>query len=109
MEILKLKVRIKDLMDKKHLNYYSLGNLSDLSEVTIRNWYSKRDCTPTLPAIFSICKVFELSPAQLLCDETEELLPISREDKDLLAKYHLLSDIEKQAILKVMNAFIVKK
>ena len=63
--IVRIKWKIRDLLDQKGMSYYELSNKADLTGACISNWYSKRNYTPSLDAIIKVCKVLDISLAEL--------------------------------------------
>ena len=47
-------------MEKKGLSVYELAKKADLTEACIRNWYTKRNYTPSLEAIEKICCALDI-------------------------------------------------
>lgn len=56
----RVKFRIKELIEIKRISIYELAEKSDLTEACIRNWYTKRNYTPSLEAIEKICRAFDI-------------------------------------------------
>ena len=68
---------------------------------TISSWYTK-DKTPSFASIEKICKAFGLTMSQFFV-ENNEFLDLPDEDKELLTKWHALSEDEKQIVMRILN------
>ena len=44
----RVKSKIKELIKQKGLSIYEVAEKSDLTEACIRNWYTKRNYTPSM-------------------------------------------------------------
>lgn len=82
----RVKFRIKELIEIKRISIYELAEKSDLTEACIRNWYTKRNYTPSLEAIEKICRAFDISESELVRRDDEELVPMTEKEKLLLKK-----------------------
>ncbi|MCI9504261.1 MAG: hypothetical protein HFE26_02560 [Clostridia bacterium] len=49
--VTKVKEKIKALLESQNLTVYELAQKSDLTEACIRNWFTKRNYTPSLEAL----------------------------------------------------------
>lgn len=86
----RVKFRIKELIEIKRISIYELAEKSDLTEACIRNWYTKRNYTPSLEAIEKICRAFDISESELVRRDDEELVPMTEKEKLLLKNWLLL-------------------
>ncbi|MBQ8429530.1 MAG: helix-turn-helix transcriptional regulator [Clostridia bacterium] len=102
----RVKIRIKELIEQKGITIYALAEKADLTEACIRNWYTKRNYTPSLEAIDKICCALNISVAMLMCEEEEEMLPITPTEKRLLENWVKLEEKQKKVILMQMDAFL---
>ena len=105
----RVKVRIKELMEKKGLSVYELAKKADLTEACIRNWYTKRNYTPSLEAIEKICCALDISEAELVCREDEELVPMTAEEKRLVKNWYALNEGQKVLVLMQIDEFLKKR
>lgn len=62
----RVKIKIKELIESKGLSIYELAEKADLTEACIRNWYTKRNYTPSLEAIEKICFALGITEAELV-------------------------------------------
>lgn len=104
----RVKKRIKELMDQRAWSVYDLSQKSDLTEACIRNWYTKRNYTPSLEAIEKICKAFEISVAELVRDETEDSIVVDAEKKELLKNWSNLETKQKKVVCMQIETFLNK-
>ncbi|MBQ8196630.1 MAG: helix-turn-helix transcriptional regulator [Clostridia bacterium] len=106
--IVRIKWKIKDLLAQKGMSYYELSNKADLTGACISNWYSKRNYTPSLDAIIKVCKVLDISLAELFKEEDEEFVCVGNVERDLLNKWSGLNEKQKKSVLMQMDAFLEK-
>lgn len=106
--ITQVKWKIKEILIQKNISIYQLANKTELSGACIRNWYSKRNYTPSLSAIVKICEVLEISPIELFRDDGDENMCVSKAEKEILATWALLSEKQKKAIMMQMEAYLEK-
>ncbi len=60
--VARVKDKIKELIVQHNISIYDLAQKSDLTEACIRNWFTKRNYTPSLEAIEKISKAFRIAP-----------------------------------------------
>lgn len=104
----RVKFRIKELIEIKRISIYELAEKSDLTEACIRNWYTKRNYTPSLEAIEKICRAFDISKSELVRRDDEELVPMTEKEKLLLKNWLLLDEKQRNLILMQIDAFLCK-
>ena len=104
----RVKLKIKELIQIKGLSIYELAEKADLTEACIRNWYTKRNYTPSLEAIEKICSALEITEAELMRRGDEELISATDEERKLIEKWLLLDEKQKNLILMHMDIFIEK-
>ncbi len=109
MDLIKrVKFRIKELIEIKKISIYELAEKADLTEACIRNWYTKRNYTPSLEAIEKICRAFDISESELVRRDDEELVPMTKEEKRLLKNWLILDEKQRNLILMQIDAFLYK-
>ncbi len=106
--ITKIKWKIKEILIQKNISIYQLANKTDLSGACIRNWYSKRNYTPSLGAVLKICEVLEISPVELFREETDQTMVVSEEEKELLFNWTMLNDKQRKAVMMQIEAYLEK-
>ena len=104
----RVKFKIKELIEIKKISIYELAEKADLTEACIRNWYTKRNYTPSLEAIEKICRAFDISESELVRRDDEELLPMTEKEKQLLKNWLLLDEKQRNLILMQIDAFLCK-
>lgn len=107
-EIAKVKWRIKDYMTQKNVSIYELAKKADLTEACIRNWYTKRSYTPSLEAVIKVSKALDVPVADLFREDGNEQFYVTKEEKELLMDWSMLSDKQKRAVKSVLDSFIDK-
>ena len=97
--------RIKELMDLKGWTPYELSNQTDISTNAIYDWF-KKGATPTLQNIIKICGAMEISLEQFFCGGNYQY---TDEENAILKDWFTLSDLEKSAIMNLMETFKILK
>ena len=100
-----IKDRIKEIIDKRGISIYELANQADVSEACIRNWYSKRDYTPSLSSLINIYSVLGISLSQLTLTEDEKMYPINNETKLFLDAWFALDINVRRSFEGLVMAF----
>lgn len=95
--ITRVKQNIKELMIAKNMTIYDLAHKAELTEACIRNWYSKRNYTPSLEAIEKVCGAFDMTVAEFLCDK-EDTIVVTAEMRKFLENYRILNTKQKEAV-----------
>ena len=104
----RVKFKIKVLIEIKKISIYELAEKADLTEACIRNWYTKRNYTPSLEAIEKICRAFDISESELVRRDDEELISMTEKEKQLLKNWLMLDEKQRKLILMQMDAFFFK-
>lgn len=104
----RVKFKIKELIEIKKISIYELAEKADLTEACIRNWYTKRNYTPSLEAIEKICRAFDISESELVRRDDEELISMTEKEKQLLKNWLMLDEKQRKLILMQMDAFFFK-
>ena len=104
----RVKLKIKELIEIKKISIYELAEKADLTEACIRNWYTKRNYTPSLEAIEKICRAFDIPESELVRRDDEELIPMTEKEKQLLKNWLLLDEKQRNLILMQIDAFLCK-
>lgn len=102
----RVKVRIKNIIEQRGISIYNLAANADLTEACIRNWYTKRNYTPSLEAIEKICLALDISVAELMREEDEKMMPVTETERLLLESWMRLEEKQKKVILMQMDAFL---
>ena len=104
----RVKFKIKELIEIKGMSIYELADKADLTEACIRNWYTKRNYTPSLEAIEKICRAFGIPETELVRRENETLVPMTEEEKYLLKNWLMLDEKQRNLILLQIDALLTK-
>lgn len=107
-DIAKVKWRIKDYMSQKDISIYELAKKADLTEASIRNWYTKRSYTPSLEAIIKISHALDVPVADFFREDDNEQIYVTKKEKELLMDWSLLNDKQRIAVKSVIDSFISK-
>lgn len=102
----RVKRKIRKLIKQKGISIYELAEKADLTEACIRNWYTKRNYTPSLEALEKICRALDISETELVRREDEELIPATLEERELLKNWVALDEKQKNLISMQMDAFL---
>lgn len=102
----RVKLHIKEIVEKRHVSIYELSNKADLTEACIRNWYTKRNYTPSLKAIEKISEALNIPVTEIVKDDEAEMVALTKEQKQLLEKWTLLGDKQKKLIQLQIEAFL---
>lgn len=97
--------RIMELCTDKGWTLRMLSEEAGLSEGTIYKW--KRGKEPTTTTLNKVCKAFGITEFQFLTGCYADGL--SDGQKFLLDRWGCLTDIEKDALLNLMNIFIISR
>lgn len=104
----RVKFKIKELIEIKGISIYELAKKSDLTEACIRNWYTKRNYTPSLEAIEKICRAFDIPETELVRRDDEEMVPMTEIEKQLLKNWVILDEKQRKLILMQIDTFLFK-
>lgn len=102
-----IKQRLKNLMDERGLNMYTLAKRSNVSWNTIKNFYA-RDSKPTLTTIELLCNGLGITLAQFF-DEDGSSVSLTAEQQHVLDRWSRISDEEKQIISGMLDVMVSKK
>ena len=102
MDIIKqILTKIDAIRLRKGLSVFKLTELAGLSENTIYNWYN-RNAVPTIVALNAICKVLEVSMAELFADQKEVL---TLQEEKLISGFGQLTENQKKIITDLICEF----
>lgn len=102
----RVKCKIKELMQKRGMTVYELAKKADVTEACIRNWYTKRNYTPSLEALEKICHALDIPVSELVRTEDEELVPISSDEKKLLNNWRMLDEKKRNLLILQIDMFL---
>ncbi len=95
--------RIKELREARHWSVYKMAQLSEIPQSTIATWYQKH-LYPPIDKIEILCNTFDISLEEFF--STDCKAGLSDEQLNLLRKWNLLTEKERNAILTVMDSFL---
>ena len=104
----RVKLRIREIIEQRGISIYALAEKADLTEACIRNWYTKRNYTPSLEAVEKICLALEVTETELVRREDEKLIPATLDERNLIKSWLLLDEKQKKLILLQIDAFLNK-
>lgn len=105
-ETYKIKTKIKKVIDAKGLSIYRVAELADVTDTCIRNWYNKRNYKPTLESVIKICKALNISLSEAFLDNEESLYPLTKDKRELIDLWLLLTKEQQQSILALLKSII---
>lgn len=101
MDILK---RIEELRKIKNISVYELAKRCGIARNTIYRWYSK-NYQPTFSTLELICeKGFGITIQEFL--GINEQFKLSQEQLDLLNKWSLLTEKQKESLLQIIDNYL---
>ena len=98
--------RITEQRQSRNWTEYQLAQKAGLPQSTISSWYRKK-MLPTLQSLEKICIAFDMTIAQFLTED-DSLTEITKDQRELLNKWELLSPRQKQAFLELMNSITIR-
>ena len=97
-------VTIKESRERKKLSPTDLSKLLKVTRPTIANWESGKTF-PDANMIYQMAQCLDLDPMELLGMKKNKPTYI-REDANLLACYHRLSDVNRKSINRMINSML---
>lgn len=98
--------RITEQRQSRNWTEYQLAQKAGLPQSTISSWYRKQ-MLPTLQSLEKICIAFDMTMAQFLTED-ESLTEITKDQRELLDRWELLSPKQKQAFLELMSSITIR-
>ena len=96
--------RIDDLRNKKGWSKYELAKCLGVSTNAVYAWY-RTGAMPSLSNIERLCEALNITLEQFFCENGAYKL--TEEEDRLLQEWMILSEIEKQAVFKMLDGFKV--
>ncbi len=94
-------MRLQQLMDARGWSEYRLAKESGLSNSTISNIF-RRNNSPTIPTLETLCAAFGLSLSQFFSDG-DEPVELTSDQKMLFDKWITLTARQKEIILAIIE------
>ncbi len=104
----RVKSKIKELIKEKGWSIYELANKAELTEACIRNWYTKRNYTPSLEAIEKICKAFDIPATEIVRDKNEKPIALTAQETEIIKNWRKLDGKQRNSVKVQMEAFLHK-
>ncbi|MDR2861414.1 MAG: helix-turn-helix domain-containing protein [Syntrophobacterales bacterium] len=98
--------RIVELRDERGWSNYKLAKEAKLPQSTLTNMF-KRDNSPTITTLISICDAFGVTLMQFFSDTTNPFL--TSEQNELLADWAQLSNSQKEKVMIYINGLLQKE
>ena len=92
--------RIEQHMKQRGWSVYRLCKESGLAQSTLSHVFRKHS-EPTISTLETICKAFGITLGEFFSDG--ELTPLTREQRELLDKWALLTIEQKQLVLNMLD------
>jgi len=103
--MLDLGARIYELMEQKGWSGYELSKQTGISTNTIYDW--QKGAVPSLANVAKVCDTLKITLEQFFCGVGSYNL--SEDENKILQEWMLLSDLEKSAILNMIDTFKILK
>ncbi len=107
-DISRIKWKIKEILDQRNMTIYQLSAKAEITDACIRNWYTKRNYTPSLVAIIKVCNALEIPLTELLKEDDDEFVCVGEAERSLLSNWALLNEKQKGIIKTLMETFLEK-
>ena len=98
--------KIKIMQQERGWSTYKLAYESGLTQSTLSNMFARGTC-PTVDTLEKICDAFGISLSEFF-EESDRKTHVSKEELELLRKYRVLTDKEKDAVKSMINALFKK-
>ena len=98
--------KIDKIRVQKGWSFYKLAQESGLTQQTFTKWISGK-AIPTITALESICKAFDISMASLFAEKG--MIEITDDSNYVLENWDCLSDKEKESIKLIIENYIENK
>ena len=102
--MINVRDRLKQLMDERDLNMYSLAKRSRLSWNTIKNIFS-RSTNPTVTTLSMLCDGLGITLSQFF-EEGNDNLHLTAEQQHLINRWDQLSDREKETVSSMLDVIL---
>lgn len=97
--------RISELMTLKGWSPYELSNQTGISTNAIYDWF-KIGAVPTIQNIIKICEALDITLEYFFCGGNYKY---TDEENEILQEWFALSDLEKSAVMNLMETFKILK
>lgn len=94
--------RINSLRERKGWSQYELAKVTGISPNAVYSWM-RTGTVPSLSNVERVCEAADITIDQFFSDA--DSCEITEEEKKLLNEWVVLSELEKEAILKMIEVF----
>ena len=98
--------RTIQLMKQRNWTFYRLAKEANLPHSTISNVFS-RNYSVSIPILESLCRAFNITPAQFFSDDNAESMPVNRDQLSLIHTWTSLTADQRACVLKLMESMSV--
>lgn len=96
--------KITSLREERGWTTYRLSKLSGIPQSTISTWYRK-NLMPPIDKLEIICQTFGITLAEFFND-TDVLVSMTEEEKNMLAQWNLLTPAQRTAVLNIIGLLL---
>ena len=96
--------KITSLREERGWTTYRLSKLSGIPQSTISTWYRK-NLMPPIDKLEIICQTFGITLAEFFND-TDVLVSMTAEEKNMLAQWNLLTPAQRTAVLNIIGLLL---
>ena len=96
--------RLKDIRQSKDISVYKLSQLSGVSETHIRD-LERGDRNPSFDTLSKLAKPMGLSLPELV-NETDDVVFLNKEEKELIECYRMLSKDKAETLLAFLKTLV---
>ena len=94
--------KITELRHAHNWTDYQLAARAGIPQPSISNWYSKNQI-PTIPSLEKVCRAFDMTLAEFFADDSDEVVPLNPDQKELLKYWSHLEKEQRDALLQVIK------
>ncbi|MCR5505383.1 MAG: helix-turn-helix transcriptional regulator [Bacilli bacterium] len=98
--------KIKVLQRERGWSTYRLAYESGITQSTLSNMFTRGTC-PTIETLEQICEAFGITLSEFFRN-VDDLFYLSKEEKEIIQKYRLLSGNEKKGIGNLITTLVKK-
>ena len=101
-----ISARVDELIKQKGWTAYELAKQTGISTNTVYDWYRKGS-VPSLANVLKICSTLDITAEQFFCGKNG--YGLSKDESHLLNEWFTLSELEKEAVLNMIETFKILK
>lgn len=92
--------KIRKLQNERGWSTYQLALEAELTQSTLTNMFTRKTM-PSIATLTALCAAFDISLSQFFAEGED--VPVSAEEKELLAKYRRLDKKNKSIVKTLLN------